>query len=93
MAAADGAWLCFLSAIQSSWMKRSGRFTSAPIDGRSMNCGPLPSPGSTVTPLRFQSSGIPSPVDEASSKIHVTSALLPPPPERLDVNVSGTDWS
>ena len=34
--------------------------------------GPLPSPGSTVTPLRFQSSGMPSPVDEASSKIQLT---------------------
>src|SRR5882672_3699644 len=66
-AASLGAWLCVLSAIQSTCTKMSGLPTVAPMAGRLTNCGPEPSPGSTVVPLIFQSSGMPSPVLEASA--------------------------
>src|SRR5215467_477974 len=76
---AASAWLCVALAIQSNCTNTSGLLTVAPIFGRSMNCGPLPSPGSIVTPLFFQSSGIPSQVADEQSKLKVIVALFPLP--------------
>lgn len=58
----------------------SGLFTSAPIALRSMNWSGLPSLGLIVTPLRFQSSGIPSQVVELQSTVKVTGSKLLAPP-------------
>ena len=49
-----------------------------PIFGRSTNCGGCPPPGSMVTPLRFQSSGMPSHVCESHLNLTTRFSIGPP---------------